>query len=72
MERMQEEMDDPKGRLLVAEAVEQNFGRVYGIKLVLIEDNGAGSASPRAAQSSPMVRAAMGMGARNPREEVVE
>jgi len=72
MERMQGEMDDPKGRLLVAEAVEQNFGKVYGIKLVLIEDSGAGSASPRAAQSSPMVRAAMGMGARNPREEVVE
>jgi DNA polymerase-3 subunit gamma/tau len=72
MERIQEEMDDPKGRLLVAEAVEQNFGKVYGIKLVLIEDNGAGGASSRPGQSSPMVRAAMGMGARNPREGVVE
>ena len=71
MERMQGEMDDPKGRLLVAEAVEQNFGKVHGIKLVLIEDNGASSVFPRPAQSSPLVRAAQGMGARI-REEVVE
>jgi hypothetical protein len=72
MERIQEEMDDPQGRGLVAKAVEQSFGKVYGIKLVLTEDNGAGGASPRPAQSSPLVRAAMGMGARNPREEVVK
>ena len=71
MERMQEEMDDPKGRVLVAEVVEQNFGKVSGFKLVLMEDNGAGGASPRPAQSSPLVRAAMGMGARI-REEVPE
>ena len=71
MERMQEEMDDPQGRGLVAKAVEQSFGKVYGIKLVLIEDNGAGGASPRPAQSSPLVRAAQGMGARI-REEAAE
>ena len=69
MERMQEEMDDPKGRRLLTDAVAQFFGRSYEFKLTIIE--GAGGASPRTAQSSPLVRAAMGMGARI-LEEVVE
>jgi hypothetical protein len=64
MERMQEEIDDPKGRRLVAEAVEQFFDRPYGFKLSLMEDIGAGGTSPRSAQHSPLVRAAMGMGAK--------
>jgi hypothetical protein len=51
--------------------VEQSFGKVYGFKLVLTEDNGADGAFPRPAQSSPLVRAAQGMGARI-REEVAE
>ena len=64
MERMQEEIDDPKGRRLVAEAVEQFFDRPYEVKLSLSEDAGAGGTSPRSAQNSPLVRAAMGMGAK--------
>jgi hypothetical protein len=70
MERMQEEMDDPKGRGLVTEIVGQFFGKPYGFKLTLIEGSGAAT-SPRAAQNSPLVRTAMGMGARIV-EEVVE
>ena len=69
MERMQEEMDDPKGRRLLTDAVAQFFGRSYEFKLTIIE--GVGGTSPRTAQSSPLVRAAMGMGARI-LEEVVE
>ena len=64
MERMQEEIDDPMGRRLVAEAVEQFFGRPLGFKLTLMGDAGAGGASPRSAQNSHLVRAAMGMGAK--------
>jgi DNA polymerase-3 subunit gamma/tau len=64
MERMQEEMDDPKGRCLVSDVINQCFGRSYEIKLILIENNGAGSTSTVSAQNSPLVRAAMGMGAR--------
>ena len=64
MERMQEEMDDPKGRRMVSDMINQCFGRTYEFKLTLIEGNGAGGASPGSAQNSPLVRAAMGMGAR--------
>ena len=64
MERMQEEMDDPIGRRLVSDVISRCFGRSYEFKLTLIEGNGAGSASRTSAQSSPLVRAAMGMGAR--------
>ena len=71
MERMQEEMDDPNGRKLVTEMVTRFFERPFGFKLTLLEDNGAGGTSPRSAQNSPLVRVAMGMGARII-EEVVE
>ena len=64
MERMQEEMDDPIGRRMVSDVISQCFGRTYEFKLTLIEGNGAGSSSPAPAQNSPLVRAAMGMGAR--------
>ncbi len=64
MERMQEEMEDPKGRSLVAEVVGRVFQKPYEFKLTLLESNGTGGASPRSAQNSPLVRAAMGMGAR--------
>ncbi len=63
MERMQEEMEDPKARGIVIEQVSQFFNGVKEFKLTLVEGNGSGG-SPRTAQSSPLVRAAMGMGAR--------
>ncbi len=63
MERMQEEMEDPKARGVVTELISQFFDGVKEFKLTLVEGNGS-SANPRTAQSSPLVRAAMGMGAR--------
>jgi DNA polymerase-3 subunit gamma/tau len=70
MERMQEEMEDPKGRRLVADVVSQIFGASYDFKLTLLEENRDSSvAGP--AQNSPLVRVAIGMGARVI-EEVVE
>jgi hypothetical protein len=71
MERMQEEMDDPRGRRLVTETVAKFFGASFEFKLTLAGDGGAGGNTPRSAQNSPLVRTAMGMGARI-REEVVE
>ena len=64
MERMQEEMDDPRGRRLVSEVISQHFGRNYEFKLTLVEGNSESGGSSRPAQNSPLVRAAMGMGAR--------
>ena len=63
MERMQEEMDDPQGRRLVAEAVREFF-EASDFRLSLLGDNSGGSVPTRPAQSSPLVRAALGMGAR--------
>jgi hypothetical protein len=70
MVRMQEEIDDPNGRRLVSDAVEQFFDHPYQFKLTLVEDAGAGGNSPRSAQNSPLVRAAMGMGAKIVEETV--
>ena len=72
MVRMQEDMDDPKGRRLVADAVEQFFDQPYEFRLTLVEDAGAGGNSSRSAQNSPLVRAAMGMGAKIIVEEAAE
>ena len=64
MERMQEEMDDPRGRSLLTEAVEQSFGASYNFTLTLVGDNGDSVTSSLPSQNSPLVRAAQGMGAR--------
>ena len=64
MERMQEEMEDPRGRGLVTDAVVQFFGASYIFTLTLVGDNGDGGNAPRPSQNSPLVRAALGMGAR--------
>ena len=64
MEFMQEEMDDPTSRGLVTQVIGQCFGQSYDFKITLAEGSGSGGAGPRGAQSSPLVRAAMGMGAR--------
>ena len=72
MERMQEELDDPKGRQLLTEAVAQSFGTPYNFKLTLAADPGSGPSgagrTSRQAQQSSLVRAAQGMGARIIRE----
>ena len=64
MERMQEEMDEPNGHRMVTEAVAKCFGESYGFKLTLNGEPGNGEEAHRPAQRSPLVRTAMGMGAR--------
>jgi DNA polymerase III subunit gamma/tau len=63
MERMQEELEDPNGRRMVAEAVGKFFGESYTFKLTLNGDSGD-SGPTRSTQQSPLVRTALGMGAR--------
>ena len=69
LERMQEEIGDPKCRNLVGEAVNTAFGGSYDFKLTLLDDNRDSGGSSGAAQNSPLVRVALGMGARIIEEE---
>ena len=64
LERMQEEMEEANGHRMVAEAVAKCFGESYAFKLALNNEQGNGEESHRTAQQSPLVRTAMGMGAR--------
>ena len=64
MERMQEEMEDPNGHRMVTEVVAKCFGESYAFKLTLNGELGNGDEAHRPAQRSPLVRTAMGMGAR--------
>ncbi len=64
LERMQEEMEDPSSRNRVTEAVSESFGAAYDFRLTLAGGNGAANNSTKTAQNSPLVRAALGMGAR--------
>ena len=64
MERMQEEMEDPNGNRMVTEAVAKCFGESYAFKLTLNGEPNDGEEAHRPAQRSPLVRTAMGMGAR--------
>ncbi len=64
LERMQEEMDDPNSRNRVTEAVTNSFGTAYDFKLTLANGNGVGNNNTQSTQQSPLVRAALGMGAR--------
>ncbi len=69
LERMQEEIGDPKCRTLVGDAVSRAFGETYEFKLTLLEDNRENGGPSGAARNSPLVRAAIGMGARIIEEE---
>jgi DNA polymerase-3 subunit gamma/tau len=64
LERMQEEMEELQGRRLVSETVEKFFGVSYAFRLTLAGESGDSSSPTRPAQQSPLVRAALGMGAR--------
>ncbi len=64
LERMQEEMDDPMGKRTVGETVAKHFGSPYDFKLVLAGSDGNGGGNIKPSQSSPLVRTALGMGAR--------
>ena len=69
LERMQEEIGDPKCRTLVGDVVSRAFGETYEFKLTLLEDNRENGGPSGAARNSPLVRAALGMGARIIEEE---
>ncbi len=64
MERMQEEMEYPEGKRQVQDAVTQNLGGAYELKLTLLDEKRDGGAGASPAQNSPLVRVALGMGAR--------
>ena len=64
MERMQEEMEDPNSRQMVKDAVAQHFGSPYEFKITLAGETEEGASAARPPQHSPLVRAAMNMGAR--------
>ena len=57
-------MQDSQTYKVVLEAVSLNFSDTQEFELSLSEDNGAGEEVQKAAQNSPLVRAAIGMGAR--------
>ena len=64
LERMQEEVDDPVGKKTVADLLAKHFGAPYNFKLVLAGGDGNGGDNLKTSQTSPLVRAALGMGAR--------
>ena len=72
LERMEEELDDPSSRQRLSEALAQSFGEGCDYKLTLVNGQQAGGNANRSAQQSPLVRAALGMGARILQEEEVE
>ena len=72
LERMEEELEDPSSRNRLSEALGQVFGEGCGYKLILANGPQAGGSANRPSQQSPLVRAALGMGARILQEEEVE
>ena len=63
LDRMREEMADPNSRKMVHEAIYKCFGHELNLELTLC-DSQEDQISRRAIQDSPLVRAALGMGAR--------
>ena len=72
LERMEEELEDPSSRKRLSEALAESFGNGCDYKLTLANGQQAGGSANRSAQQSPLVRAALGMGARILQEEEVE
>ena len=63
-ERMAEELADPRGRTAVEDAVEAAFGVKLGVKAQHGTGDADGEGAPPKPTDSPLVRAAMAMGAR--------
>jgi len=63
-ERMAEELGDPRGRIAVEGAVEAAFGVKLGVKAQHGAGDSNGEGAPQKPTDSPLVRAAMAMGAR--------
>ena len=72
LERLQEELEDPGSRTRMAEALASSFGEGCDYRLTLASGQQANGGSSKTAQQSPLVRAALGMGARILHEEEVE
>ncbi len=72
LERMQEELEDPSSRQRLSEALAQSFGEGCEYELRLANGQQAGGNANRSSQQSPLVRAALGMGARILQEQEVE
>jgi len=64
-DRMQEELNDPRVRDTIEQAIEQSFGSRHTFQVILAGANGEGAQPARSSiQDSPLVRTAMGLGAR--------
>ncbi len=72
LERMQEELEDPASRKRMTEALAEFFGEGCDYRLELANGQQAGGSANKTAQQSPLVRAALGMGARILQEQEVE
>ena len=65
LDRMQEELNDPRVRDTIEQAIEQSFGSRHPFQVTLAGANGDGAPPARnPVQDSPLVRTAMGLGAR--------
>ena len=72
LERMQEELEDPASRKRMADALVSSFGEGCDFRLILANGQPANGSANKASQQSPLVRAALGMGARILHEQEVE
>ena len=65
LDRMQEELGDPRVRDTIEQAIEESFGTRHPFQVTLAGANGDGANPTRSSiQDSPLVRTAMGLGAR--------
>ena len=65
LDRMQEELSDSRVRDTIEQAIEQSFGTRHPFQVTLAGANGDGASPNRnSVQDSPLVRTAMGLGAR--------
>ena len=62
---MQEELNDPRVRDTIEQAIEKSFGSRHSFQVILAGANGDDAPAARNnIQDSPLVRTAMGLGAR--------
>ncbi len=64
MERLEEELDDPRGREAIEDAVAEAFGVKLKVRAARASGDGAPRNGPGSEMDSPLVRTAMAMGAR--------
>lgn len=72
LERMQEELEDQSSRKRMNDTLAQFFGEGCDYQLTLANGQPANGNANKTAQQSPLVRAALGMGARILQEQEVE